>query len=344
MKRPAIFFDRDNTLILCDAYLGDPTGVVLMEGAADAIARARSLGYATVVVSNQSGVGRGMYEEEAVHRVNQKMDEMLLQQNPAAVIDRHEFCPFHPDASIERYRQDSDLRKPKPGMLLRAAEQLALDLERSWLVGDQPRDIEAGKAAGCRTILMHAPGIKHSPDALTALTDATRPEAIVTTLAEAIDYIERNADLPPPPREETESGEPVATEGEVASMASLSDAASVAEPQPEDEAAEVRATPPGPASLLPPPVPATSLTEVDMKRLEHLTEQILHELRRRNEQIPTEFSVSKLLAGITQVLVLAILFYAYLKNNSGAVQSILTFALVLQALTISLLIMGKQRP
>src|SRR5215218_5522790 len=102
MKRPAVFFDRDNTLIVSDGYLGDPERVVLMDGAADAIARARELGFATIVVSNQSGVARGMFEEDAVHAVNDRLDAMLVAQNPHAIIDRHEFCPFHPDASVER--------------------------------------------------------------------------------------------------------------------------------------------------------------------------------------------------------------------------------------------------
>jgi D-glycero-D-manno-heptose 1,7-bisphosphate phosphatase len=165
MKRPAVFFDRDNTLIVSDGYLGDPDKVVLMDGAADAIARARQLGFATVIVSNQSGVARGMFEEDAVHAVNERLDEMLRDQNEHAIIDRHEFCPYHPEATVERYRQDSDLRKPKAGMILRAADALALDLERSWLVGDAPRDIEAGKAAGCRTILFTPPGVAVGPPA-----------------------------------------------------------------------------------------------------------------------------------------------------------------------------------
>src|SRR2546423_12689769 len=128
MKRRAIFFDRDNTLIQCDDYLGDCSKVVLVEGAAEAVARARKLGFATIVISNQSGVARGYFTEDAVHQVNARMDEMLAEQNPQAVIDRHEFCPFHPEASIEKYRQESPLRKPAPGMILSAAEKLALDL------------------------------------------------------------------------------------------------------------------------------------------------------------------------------------------------------------------------
>ena len=115
MKRPAVFFDRDNTLIVSDGYLGDPAGVELVDGAADAVVRVRALGFVTVVFSNQSGVARGMFGEDAVHAVNAKMDEQLLDANPASVIDRHEFCPFHPEAIVEAYRQDSTLRKPRPG-------------------------------------------------------------------------------------------------------------------------------------------------------------------------------------------------------------------------------------
>ena len=148
MKRPAVFFDRDNTLIVSDGYLGDPAKVALVKGAADAIARARSLGYAVVCFSNQSGVARGMFSEEDVQAVNARTDELLRSENPAAVIDRHEFCPFHPEGTVEAYRQESDRRKPKPGMILAAADKLALDLSRSWVVGDAARDIEAGKAAG----------------------------------------------------------------------------------------------------------------------------------------------------------------------------------------------------
>ncbi|HEX3357196.1 MAG TPA: HAD-IIIA family hydrolase, partial [Tepidisphaeraceae bacterium] len=147
MKRPAVFFDRDNTLIIGNDYIGDPDDVVLMQGAADAISRTRALGYATVVISNQSGVARGMFTEADVRAVNMRLEDYLLEENPNAVIDRQEFCPFHPDGVVERYRRDSDLRKPKPGMIIKAAELLKLDLSRSWVIGDAPRDIEAGHAA-----------------------------------------------------------------------------------------------------------------------------------------------------------------------------------------------------
>jgi len=112
MKRPAIFFDRDNTLIACDEYLGDPNKVVLIDGAAEAVARARRLGYATVIFSNQSGVARGYFSEQAVHAVNERLDELLQQANAKAIIDRHEFCPYHPEASVE-FERRQEYRHPR---------------------------------------------------------------------------------------------------------------------------------------------------------------------------------------------------------------------------------------
>src|SRR5260221_6246294 len=189
MKRPAIFFDRDNTLISNDGYLGDPAGVALVEGAADAVARLRSFGYAIVTFSNQSGVGRGMFTEDAVRAVNAKMDELLLQQNSSAIIDAHEFCPYHPDATVEAYRQDSDLRKPKPGMILKAAEEMGLDLSQSWVIGDAPRDIEAGRAAGCKTILFHDSKLPPSEAAREAAIG--EPDYVVPSLRRAVELIGR---------------------------------------------------------------------------------------------------------------------------------------------------------
>src|SRR3954466_13390963 len=165
MKRPAIFFDRDNTLIACEGYLGDPSQVRLIDGAAEALARARKLGFATVVFSNQSGVARGMFTEDDVRAVNARFDQLLAASDPDAVVDRHEFCPFPPGGTVDAYRRESDLRKPQPGMLHRAADALGLDLNKSWVIGDAPRDIEAGMAGGCRTILLAHPSLSPSPAA-----------------------------------------------------------------------------------------------------------------------------------------------------------------------------------
>jgi D,D-heptose 1,7-bisphosphate phosphatase len=301
MKRPAIFFDRDNTIIVSDGYLGDPEKVALMDGAADAVARARSLGFATVIISNQSGVARGMFPEDAVHAVNRKIDQMLLAANRSAVIDRHEFCPYHPEATVEQYRKDSDLRKPKPGMILAAAEKLALDLDRSWVIGDAPRDIEAGKTAGCCTILLQPKDIAASPAASEKLV--TQPDHIVSTLKEALDFVQ------------SELTRPVSA-----------DAAPPAH----------NAAPTAPLKMPQGPAPS---------RLEQLAEQILEELRKRPDREPySDFSVSKLMAGIVQVITLALLFLAYLnRSETFPFQQLIFFAIFFQILTIALVIMGKDK-
>jgi D-glycero-D-manno-heptose 1,7-bisphosphate phosphatase len=187
MPRPAIFFDRDNTLMVNDGYLSNPDHVHLIAGAPDAIARGRALGFAIVTVSNQSGVARGLFTEDSVRAVDARMDELLRQTNPNAIIDHHEFCPFHPEGTVERYRQENDCRKPRPGMLLSAARLLDLDLPKSWLIGDAPRDIEAGKAAGCRAILLRMANVPVSPAAESPLI--VQPDGIAATLLQAIDII-----------------------------------------------------------------------------------------------------------------------------------------------------------
>lgn len=186
-SRRAVFLDRDNTLIASDGYLGDASKVVLISGAADAIADLRRMGFAIVVVSNQSGVARGMFTEEDTRAVNARMQELLLAANPGAHIDRHEYCPHHPEAKLAQYRSDCDCRKPKAGMITRAAKELGVDLSRSWLIGDAPRDVEAGALAGCRTILFTDPALDASPAA--AAKSRVSPEFEVTDLASAVDII-----------------------------------------------------------------------------------------------------------------------------------------------------------
>jgi D-glycero-D-manno-heptose 1,7-bisphosphate phosphatase len=321
MRRRAVFFDRDNTLIVGNEYLGDPEKVVLMPGAADAVARARAMGFAVVIVSNQSGVARGMFDEDAVRAVNRRLDELLKGENPAAIIDCHEFCPFHPDGTVERYRNDSELRKPKPGMILAAAERLALDLRGSWLIGDAPRDVEAGHAAGCRTILFQPERVAPSPAAQQAWR--VQPEFVVTTLKEAIDYVEQHQ----------------ADEVVTAPPLSASDAVDVAAP---DAVAKTQATSRTATRAAPSISNASSSPQVT--RLVHLSEQILGEIKNLREQPPVEFSLSKLFAGIVQIIAIALLPWAYLNRAStDAMLGLLLAAIFLQTLTIALLIMGRQR-
>jgi D-glycero-D-manno-heptose 1,7-bisphosphate phosphatase len=328
--------------------------VVLIDGAADAVARARQLGYATVVFTNQSGVARGLFPEDKVHAVNARLDELLQDHNTHAVIDRHEYCPFHPDASIEAYRRDSELRKPKPGMILQAADRLALDLTRSWVIGDAPRDIEAGAAAGCRTILFTDARLPRSP--ATMVRSTVEPDYAVDSLHAAMAIIEMETrsempailDTPPEPPapadEATSAGIPATLQQAASATAAIAESAMAVPPAVTDSAAVNSA----PAEAELPSAPATVVAAVDAKginvaseRLETLARQILDEIRRGHEQQHADFSITKLLAGIVQIIALAAAFIGWMRGSDMTLA--LLFALFLQALTIALLIMGRQR-
>ena len=153
MSIPAVFLDRDNTLIHNDGDLGDPAQVELIQGVPSAIASLRGLGYSIIVVTNQGGVARGAYSEQDVDEVHQRINE-LVKASSGARIDRFYYCPYHPDGSVDRYKREHPWRKPAPGMLLQAAKDMDIDMSQSWMIGDQARDIEAGNAAGVRTILL----------------------------------------------------------------------------------------------------------------------------------------------------------------------------------------------
>ncbi len=152
---PVVFLDRDNTLIANDGDLGDPSKVHLMPGVAAGLKRLKDAGYRLVVVTNQGGVARGRYGESDVDRVHAKIASLVDEESGGKrVLDRFYYCPFHPEGTHPEYRREHPWRKPRPGMLLQAAADLSLDLDRGWMVGDQARDILAGRSAGVRTILL----------------------------------------------------------------------------------------------------------------------------------------------------------------------------------------------
>ena len=391
MKRPAIFFDRDNTLIASDGYLGDPSKVVVIEGAAATISRLRKLGFLIVVVSNQSGVGRGLFDENAVHSVNARMDEILQSENSTAIIDRHEFCPFHPQAAVEKYRIDSALRKPKPGMFFSAAQALDIDLARSWMIGDAARDIQAAKSAACSAILFRDPKLPTSPDADSGSTFP--PDFVVTKLSDAGEIIARHLSAgrsaadPLIARQFATVRTAINNESSVTSprqqqsTATSQTTSTIAAPRKVESLAAIKPvsveipvaavpktilqtkanSPPAAASAVEPKVQAQSKPEQPAEIIvpyesaphfpqsnasqEQLLEQILVELRRSNDVRGDDFSVSKLLAGILQVIVLSILFLGYVqgRGNVAWLQVYMTVALTFQVMTIALLIMTRQK-
>ncbi|MFK4058860.1 D-glycero-alpha-D-manno-heptose-1,7-bisphosphate 7-phosphatase [Brevundimonas sp. NPDC046655] len=147
MKRPAAFLDRDGVLIVDCGYPHRPDQLVLIPGAAEAVKRLNDAGYVVVIVTNQSGVARGLFSEETMHGFNALVVQRLAESG--ARIDAVYAAPHHAEAVDERYRHpDHPDRKPNPGMLLRAMTEHDLDPARSLMIGDQPSDMEAARRAG----------------------------------------------------------------------------------------------------------------------------------------------------------------------------------------------------
>jgi D-glycero-D-manno-heptose 1,7-bisphosphate phosphatase len=151
MKRPAIFFDRDGVLNEDDGYVYEITKLKWIDGAREAVKAANDAGYLVFVVTNQSGVARGFFDEHHVQALHEWMAADLAKIG--ARVDAFEYCPHHPDAVIERYREASPRRKPAPGMITDLLVRFPVDLSRSILIGDKPTDMEAAQAAGVRGIL-----------------------------------------------------------------------------------------------------------------------------------------------------------------------------------------------
>jgi D-glycero-D-manno-heptose 1,7-bisphosphate phosphatase len=145
--QPAVFIDRDGTLIVEREYLSDPEGVTFVPGAEGAVRRLRDQGFAVVVVTNQSGIARGLYTEEAYHAVARRLDELLTLAS--APVDATYYCPHHPD-----FTGPCECRKPGTGMYRAAARDLGLDLADSFYVGDRLKDVLPAQELGGRGILV----------------------------------------------------------------------------------------------------------------------------------------------------------------------------------------------
>jgi D-glycero-D-manno-heptose 1,7-bisphosphate phosphatase len=149
--RPALFLDRDGVINVDHGYVWRVEDVEFVDGIFELVVAARRCGYLVVVVTNQAGIGRGLYSEADFHRV---MDWIRAEfERRGGAIDAVYFCPFHPEHGIGEYRRDSECRKPAAGMFLSAARDLTIDLARSVMVGDKTSDAEAARAAGVGTRL-----------------------------------------------------------------------------------------------------------------------------------------------------------------------------------------------
>jgi D-glycero-D-manno-heptose 1,7-bisphosphate phosphatase len=184
--KTAVFLDRDGVLVEEDGYINRIDRLVFFPYSIDAIRLLNRSGHAVVIVTNQAGVARGIFKESFVGEAHRHITERLAAGG--ARIDAFYYCPHHADGIVDPYRQACDCRKPQPGMLRRAASELGLSLERSFVVGDRWHDLEAGAAVGARGLLVRT-GYGRTDEA--APGSGVRPEAVVDNLIAAVSWILR---------------------------------------------------------------------------------------------------------------------------------------------------------
>lgn len=318
MAQKAVFLDRDDTIIEDPGYISSPDQVKLIPGAAQAISDLRKLGYKLIVVSNQSGIARGIITEHAIGRIHEKLKELLAQNS--AYLDRIYYCPYHPDGAVRKFRRESDLRKPKPGMLLNAAKEMDIDLKDSWMIGNAYRDIAAGKSAGCRTILIKS----HTYMPFQQFDDPDADFEVVN-LKEAVNVVKR--ELMPKQTDQTPAQQ---DESQVEPESVVQ-----AEKSKTDDTIEEKIQEP--------------VSDTSGQKTQQLLEDIKLLLQAKNrKELYSDFSAFKLFAGILQVVVLfciviALWYKMAPTDHDSAAFTALGFAIVLQLMTLTLYIMHNDK-
>ena len=373
MPSKAVFLDRDNTLIEDSGYLADPDGIRILPGVELALKSLAQAGYLLVVATNQSGIARGLLTEETLQSVHERMLELLTKKG--AHIDKIYYCPYFADGTVPEYAIESDLRKPEPGMLLQAADDLDLDLDASWMVGDSSRDIEAGQRAGCRTVRIRTP---HDDSVADDHQEAFQADYTVRNLVEAARVIlrERGAHAAPAPRADAEDEAMLRTNGSSVTAAPESatgvlvppvyaepDEAVDAEPVdvvelPEPDEPIAAADVP---ELQPPPDPAPPAAEREPNPAaqaepdeihavaNEVRQEILREVRQMaRSQTTEEFSLWRLVGTIVQVLVVPVVGLTLsdlLKAEPDLARAQVwgTIAVILQVMALTLAMHQRKR-
>lgn len=203
MPKRAVFLDRDGVInqMVYNAEFGtvdspaNPDEFVMMPMAGDTVAGFNRLGFCVIVVSNQPGIAKGRFTHALLEATTQKMHELI--QEAGGKIDAVYHCLHHPEALLPDYRSICNCRKPKPGLLFQAAEELDIDLRRSFMVGDGIVDMHAGKAAGTTTILLSS---LKCYDCAELARQGVQPDYLVADLAQALQVIRRLETTDRPPR------------------------------------------------------------------------------------------------------------------------------------------------
>lgn len=321
MTERAIFLDRDDTLITDPGYLNHPDQVRLIDGVSKPLAELKSIGYKLIVATNQSAVAKGIITEKVLGDIHQRLGSLLSAKG--AGLDAIYYCPYHPEGVIPKYRRESEDRKPNPGMIVRAAREMDIDLSESWLIGNSDRDIQAGQRAGCRTILI----VKRSRFMQT-FRKRPKPDFEAVNMKEAVNIIKKHRRTSSKSLTKPPSG--AAEPPKETRRTRLSRRRSVTR---EKE----------------PVIVSTGNEEVEKQSTEQLLEGIFKELKttRRVERFG-QFSLGRLIAGIVQIVVFFCLLISILlmmepDRQNELVLIALGFAIVLQLMVLSFYIMQGRR-
>jgi len=315
MSNKAIFLDRDDTLIEDVGYINHPDQVKLLDGVAEALIEFGAMGYMLIVVSNQSGVARGIVTEQILGEIHDRLKQLLAESG--VYLDGIYYCPYHPDGVVPKYRKDSDWRKPNPGMLLAASDEMDIELSRSWVIGNSSCDIEAGLRAGCKTVLLN-----QSPHQKLPEPGQPNPDYKAVNMREAANIIKKyhrssrkhSAKAQSTPKSQTQSA--------------LQDA----EPRQLRESGTV-----------------LNEEKISGDKTEQLLNSILRQLKSmRRDDIFGEFSIMRLMAGIVQIIVLfclliSIWFLLSPTRQDNSVLITLGFAILLQLMSLTFYIMHGRK-
>jgi D-glycero-D-manno-heptose 1,7-bisphosphate phosphatase len=192
MKRRAVFLDRDGTLNKDVGYPNSFEAIEVYDYSFEAVRRINRAGFLAVVVTNQSGIGRGLIEEKKLREIHNKMRDLFNTNN--ARLDAFYYCPHYINSQDPRYRKDCACRKPNPGMALKASEELKIKLKGSYMVGDKIEDIEFGLNFDATPVLLLT---GHGQKALRKLPEkGLQPSHVAKNLLEAVDWILKNEENP----------------------------------------------------------------------------------------------------------------------------------------------------
>lgn len=332
MSDKAIFLDRDDTLIEDPGYINHPDQVKLLDGVAESLAEFSRMGYKLIVVSNQSGVARAIVTEETLSEIHSRFKQLLIEKN--VKIDKIYYCPYHPDGVIEKYRKESDLRKPNPGMLLKAADEMNINLSESWMIGNSSCDIQAGSRAGCKTILIDQ-RLNQRPYQKKNEPEKIKPDYQAVNMKEAVNIIKMQ-----------DRG---STNTNIQSKPFIIKPHQQAQPlQTQPLQTQPLQTQQDKTQLNPPQKGAIT-QNVSEHKIEKALHNILGQLKSmQRDDMFGEFSTMRLIAGIVQILALGSLFAGIWflmspdKDNNKILIS-LAFALVLQVMAMTFYTMQNKK-